>query len=71
MFELEVMAWLIVLVEIQLGLAVLLFWLFRAGDGFMHLRLAGVTVTVYTGTGRGQRDLHRRLVRPVPRALGG
>lgn len=43
----EILAWLLVMLELQIGLLVLLIWMFRAGGGFAHVRWAGLTATVY------------------------
>lgn len=57
----EVMAWLVVLLEIQIGALLILVWLFRAGDGFVHAYLAGITVTVYADE-HGRRPARRRPI---------
>jgi hypothetical protein len=54
----EIVVWLLVLLEIQIGLAALLLLVFRRGDGFAHLELAGLVVTVYAG-GRVRLNEHQ------------
>jgi hypothetical protein len=59
--SIEVMAWIVVLLEIQIGVLLILVWLFRAGDGFLHAYLAGIAVTVYAD-GDGRRPARRRPI---------
>jgi hypothetical protein len=56
---LEVLAWLIVALEIQIGIGLIVFSAFRWSGGFAHMRLAGVAVTVYT-TRQGRRGVEWR-----------
>lgn len=64
----EILAWLLVLLEIQMGLGLLLLWAFRRGEGFAHLEVAGLAVTVYTGghTAGGRGGTWKRTLNTGP-----
>lgn len=67
---LEILAWILVAVELQTGVVLLAIWSFRAGDGFVHLRLSGIVVTAYSSgrdrhyVRKGERCQAARPIRP-------
>lgn len=60
----ETVAWLLVVIEIQVGILLLFWGVFRLGNGFVHLGLGGVTATIYCG-------VRQRTLLPVPHRKEG